>query len=81
MSEEEAMEFSRRQAVEAARSIPMSIAEMQAYADAVLSAIHYFNERSKEHEDYVRYVEECRKKAEELERQRRNKPSVDIVVF
>ena len=60
MDDEEACRFAEKQARNAASSIPMKRGEVEQYASAVLSSILYFNTRSKEHHDIMRYREECR---------------------
>lgn len=59
MDDKEAAAFSLRQALRAAQTLDMDDKEKRLYANAVLASIRYFNARSSEHGDIMRYRAEC----------------------
>ena len=59
MDSTETMEFARLMARKARKSLAMSDDEERRYAIALYESICYFNKRSKEHWDIMRYRAEC----------------------
>lgn len=59
MDDEDANIFALRQARRASGTLGMNKEEERLYASAVFGAIRYFNSRSDEHRDIMRYRAEC----------------------